>query len=575
MKKLIFISLSILLLIGVLLIGALTFMADDIVAAYRPTLEAKLSESLGAPVKLQEMKLLLVPRPKLSVKSFAVLSPNGDKGGISVAELKADAAFLPLLSKRLEISRIEIDSPLIALERVSQTAGFKIKGLDLPKTSAGQAKTEAASHVAKEGTLPKAAAIAVSVNRISIKNGEIDLNDRVADSSYKIRGIGLDSAVSLSEDLLKVPSLKLSMLAPSNQQIGLLARDISFKASSGALAIPAATLSTVAGEVNLSAALNPDKSNPEKPSSVSLSSAGLKVDGLLEIVKGFRPDLNLPQVPKGASVDINLSHNLASGVIDIPVFNLKAFGGELKARSRLSLSPIQRLSSSAKLSAVSLVELLKAFKPELAKEVFGSLESLDCELKDLVLSDPVRSAIARGSFSFKDGGIRGLNIPAQLISSLEGQPFVGASLRSRLPSELHSLIARPDTVIRNFKGDLAVEGGVIKFHSLLLESDLFSLRGPGEFNIVEGGLKLKSELVFAPELSAAVVARVKELKPLVDSTGHLVFPLAVSGRIPKVLVTPDIEAILKVVSTKQVAKVVDGVLKDKKLGKKLGGILGF
>lgn len=575
MKKLIFISLSLPLLLGALLIGALTFIADDIVAAYRPTLEAKLSESLGAPVKLKEMKLALVPRPKLSVNNFAVLSSDGDTGGISVAELGADAAFLPLLSKRLEVSRIEIDKPVIALERVSQAAGFKIKGLDLPKTPAAQDKIDTAAQLSKDKGSPKPAPLAVAINRISINRGEIELNDSVSNSSYKIKEIGLDSAVSLSEDLVKVPTLKLSMLAPGDQRIGVLARDLSFKNSSAALAIPSATLNTAAGEVNFNVALNPDTRAPEKSSSVSLSSAGLKLDTLLEIVKGVKPDLNLPQVPKGASLDINLSYNLASAIIDAPIFHLKAFGGELKARSRLSLTPIQRANASVKVSAVSLVELLKAFKPELASEVFGSLESLEWELKDIVLSEPVRSAIGEGAFSFKDGGLRGLNIPAQLISSLEGQPFVAGSLRARIPSDLQALIAKSDTVIRNLKGELALQGGVLKIISLLLESDLFSLRGPGEFNIVDGTLKLKSELVFTPELSASIVARVKELSSLVDSTGHLVFPLAVSGRIPKVVVTPDIEAILKVVSAEQVAKVVDGVLKDKKLGKKLGRILGF
>jgi hypothetical protein len=570
MKRAIIISTSIIFLIVVLLLATLTFMAGDIVAAYRPKLETKLSELLGATVKLQEMKLSLVPRPKLSVKSFAVLSANGDKGGVSVSELYADAAFWPLLAKRLEISQIVIDRPVVSLERLSLAEGFKIKGLDLSKAQASSANNKAVSAEVKGDSSPAAAAMAVSINRITINSGEIDLNDRVSNSNYKVKEIRLDSAVNLSGDLVRVPNLKLSMLAPGDQAVSLFARDASFKGGSGALGVPSATLKMAAGDVNISGSLNSDKSG-----SVAISSLGLKVDSLAQLAKGLMPGLNLSQLPKGASLDLNLSYNLASGVIDTTTLKLKAFAGELNSPTRISLRPIQRASSNLKVSALSIVELLGTFKPELASAIFGSLERFDFDLKDLVFSDPVRSAIGQGLFSLKDGGIRGLNIPAQLISSLEGQPFVAGSLRVRIPSELQALIATPDTIIRNLKGEIGLDGGVLKLTNFLLDSDLFSLRGPGEFNILSGELKLKSDLVFAPALSASIVARVRELSPLVDPTGHLVFPLVISGRMPKVIVAPDMAAILKVVSVANVDKVVAGVLKDKKIEKKLGKIFGF
>jgi hypothetical protein len=61
----------------------------------------------------------------------------------------------------------------------------------------------------------------------------------------------------------------------------------------------------------------------------------------------------------------------------------------------------------------------------------------------------------------------------------------------------------------------------------------------------------------------------------VDEQRHLILPLTIAGRVPAVVVTPNLDAILQNASTAGVAQALDRVLKDKKIGGKLGKILGF
>jgi hypothetical protein len=179
-----------------------------------------------------------------------------------------------------------------------------------------------------------------------------------------------------------------------------------------------------------------------------------------------------------------------------------------------------------------------------------------------------------GAITVHNGVIKGLNIPAQALQKISSLPLIGGDIRARIPSEFEHILAKADTTIQELSSNFSFAKGTIHISNLILGSEYFTLRGGGTYAL-RGEANLAVDLALDPKVSAGITSRVKELTPLVDQQGHLVLPLTIAGRVPAVVVTPNLDAILKKASTAGVAQALDRVLKDKKIGGKLGKILGF
>jgi hypothetical protein len=168
-----------------------------------------------------------------------------------------------------------------------------------------------------------------------------------------------------------------------------------------------------------------------------------------------------------------------------------------------------------------------------------------------------------------------MNLPNQLLTKIDGLPFVQGSLRGRVPPEFEPLVAKPDTVIRELSSQFAIRSGVISLQEIFLASDLFFLKGSGTYALT-GEVSVTAQILFTPELSRALVERVKELRVLLNPEGRMVLPIALSGKVPAVIVTPDLKGLAQNVSVDALRQTLGEALKNKKgLQKDLGKILGF
>ncbi len=92
------------------------------ISRYKRRVAASLSASLGRPVELGSVRLVLLPRPGFSISNFAVdeLPQFGAEPLLQCPSVTASLRLFSLWRGRFEISRISLDEPSINLQRDAQ-----------------------------------------------------------------------------------------------------------------------------------------------------------------------------------------------------------------------------------------------------------------------------------------------------------------------------------------------------------------------------------------------------------------------------------------------------------------------
>jgi len=187
MKKLAFglIGLVILLLAAVFIIPSL--VPSEV---YKEKIQTQLSQELGRDIRINgDVKLATFPVVKARTGAIEIDNPEGftRKEFVSLQGLEARVKLLPLLSKRVEISKFTLEQPRIHLERRADgVANWEIG--DKP----AEPKEEAAPF-ARDGSLLTAFDPAISA--FKLENGVITYADAVSGQNVEVTDI--NTAVSL------------------------------------------------------------------------------------------------------------------------------------------------------------------------------------------------------------------------------------------------------------------------------------------------------------------------------------------------------------------------------------------
>ena len=186
MLKRILIALSLLLL---LFLGAI-FILPGLVPTdtYREKLEAELSRSLARDVSITgEIKVSTFPSIAIQTDGLSLANPEGfsSETFMKVKGMSAKVKLMPLLSKQVEISGVEFDSPVISLEKrvdgeVNWTLGDPEAKKSEPKDT-GPFK--------RDGRYTD---YDPSLKLLRIKNGNIYYKDDEAGQSHTVSGVNID-----------------------------------------------------------------------------------------------------------------------------------------------------------------------------------------------------------------------------------------------------------------------------------------------------------------------------------------------------------------------------------------------
>lgn len=634
MKKAILIAVAFIAVICGAGVFYLNSQIESLLAQHLPEIKKTITKTVGAPVRLDKVSASILPSPSIEIKGFHILDAATKRPALGIEKVSLKVSLLPLLSKRISVTTLELHSPRISATKTS-TEGVVIKGLPVgnaQESKAPSTKQRPPSEQQETTSLP----FAIGIENISVSDGSFTFTDEATKQVITVSELKIAASIALEPSEVTLPTLKASCSINKNIPLKVSITNAVVNPATGMIRLPQATLTHSSGNISLTA----DIKGTSKGGNATLKSSGLKITKLLESARAINPavpDLNvagalgvnmnvvldasgLPTTDGSitlqnvsAAPDKNTEISSLSGDIKIsgPVtnilvkadalqlnynkspiklngtlraspqtlkieaLNVDAFGGTTRLVSNVSLGEQMVIAASPKINDISLGDLFGAVKPSLNGFIQGTLKTFQGEFSGIKSNDPAKTISGTASVLIGEGALKDYNLAQQVLQSVEGLPFLSGTLRSKVPPEFEAVVAKPDTGIREFRSKLSLNQGAANFSELYLESDIFSITSKGTYK-PSGEVHLPAIIRFNPPFSRAITERVVELKALLDSSGRLELPIVIHGTLPKVVAAPDIPVIIRKATVGGVRQAVTGALKGGKgVGKALGGLMGF
>ena len=633
MKKKIYLAFGAVATILVTSFVVIGFKANAIVANFKPQIEEQLSKALGTKVSLSNLSVSVFPSAKLSVEDVQVLSAAGTTPSLSVGALRATLSLRALLSKKLAITELEISEPRITI--VKDSSGVSVSGVT-PGARTTQQPKAPASNASAAAT---GESLSLDFNRIVIKDGNIRFDDQTTKKISFLSKVNVDASVSMEGAQTSVPSTNISLVLDGKTPVSLSGKDIIFNKSTGALAISSMQLTTRAGDISangthsvttqegaftftssgldiaklasltkdISPTLDQFKANgslafnlsvittlnaplavsgPISFSSVSADAPGAQIRELTATIQTSGTVKNLSLGTSAASLKVNgtpllvdTQANITPTSVVLSSLIIKGFGGEIKAPTTLGLDTPQTFSSQPVMKGLSIAEISKTFQPTLADVVTGTIATFEGSFTGTLGTNLANSMSGSGSLFFKDGALKGVNLPDLVLSKITNIPLLEGSLRNYIAPEHQKYFDTRDTALKQVSCGFRIQSGTISINTLEAQSDAFNLTSNGTVKL-NGELKLSSTIAFAPDISSSMAKRSKTVTSMLLGDSRLAIPILIQGKSPLLLVIPDITKLVQGAGVKALEQKASDAL-NKLLGGKgkdkqpLKGLLGF
>jgi hypothetical protein len=640
MKKKLLLSLLSLFILVAAGAGVVVYKLNDIVSSFRPQIEQQLSNALGAQVQLGEISASIFPTCHLSVKEVKVLAADGKAGTLSLGGLTASVALRPLLSKKLDISNLEIERPRITL--VKDVSGTTVQGLT-PAKSATQPSQQSQTSPSNAPQTTNSTPLDVTVSRVTISDGELTIDDRTTNKRTLLRAINLDAGVAIQGKEIQIPTLSLSVAPAPLPPIRFTGSKISYAQDSGRVSIGSFDATSDVGSMHADGTIDaPTQSGnlnvtskgidlkkvaallkDSTPALTALNPSGSITTALAVTLTGGQPsikgpinlreiNLDLPGSQKvrglsgeiavqGALVDLSLSApklqlsfqdaplrvataaRVTSSNVTVQSLTINGLGGEVRVPATLQLVAPKNFTTQPILSTISIGELLKITKPSLASMISGTIVSFKGNFSGSTMGDVARSVSGPGDILVKDAVLRGVNLPALILSKVSNIPLLEGSLRANIAPEHQKYFNDPDTKISEVKSDFSLGGGTINLKSLRATSVAFTLESNGTMSM-DGDLNLSSNFILAADISASLAKRSKTVEKMLNKNKLLEIPVVIKGRSPALIVAPDISKLLQGAGGRMLEEKAGSLLEKALGGKKgadgkqknpLGGLFGI
>ncbi len=629
-KKILIVCTTLISIAALLLIIAL-INANSLITSYQADLEKLASDALGNKVVLSDIQAKVFPQTKIKIGALRVLLPEGAKEqGLSLQNFYLNLKLLPLLAKRLEITRLSVENPSLTI--VKDKSGIRIVGLPAPQAKQPvqdkKTKPEApTTHLQKSA---KASGLKLALNDIEIIGANITFKDEIEQKEYRAKNIDFATKVSLEGQDITVSNLNLAGNLLDKLDVQLKTPLLSFKsnilkteeiavsalgntvkmgitfdavATSGQASllsdgIDLASFETLAPDLkklslkgNLRPLLSASILSPTAWSTkgnIGLAGVGL-ISGLLTISNlngdlGVSASAAMQSISSGnISFDLNgkpvqagFSASLKDNQIGLNNIELKLFSGRINSDFSLLLDQAKPFSVALDISGIRVEEALSTLNPTSEPKISGNLVSLKADVSGKLSDNIPNTIIGKSSIQLKDGSLKGMNLAGAILKEVKDIPLISGALYAAVPPADRPLLDSPDTPINNLTGNLSISQGSIRTSDLKMESSIFSLEAQGSVGF-DSSLDLNATIYFSKDFSTRLCLSNSNLKNLLDKDSRLVFPLTLKGKAPHLLIVPNITKLLETGAgralQKKAGETLDKVLKGK--GRKLGKILGF
>ncbi len=601
MLKKIVIGLALLSSIAILVFLFALWNLNTLVSRYKPALETKIGEALGSQAHLGDIETQVFPVTQLRVREVKIFE-TAQASGFALRDLVLVLNLRAVLAKRLEITKLALSSPEITL--VKDKNGVRVMGVSAGKQDEPAALEKASGSTEKLGDDKKSAqaTVAVDLKALEIKNARVMFNDQTSGKSYVFEQLNLEAALNFTSAGLYVHKLALEGNVLGNSSFTVEAPEINlenkrlhvpklFVTALGALieAVVSYDLQSKSGSL-MAQSRRVDLSKTAelgKDFVPAVSALGLKGQGEiamdLKIAPGNRfagsadivlaaVDLNYQNhqlrelaaklrmrtedsvtTVTADSLDFKLNGSLLRGKamltlkdqnVELKDITVEAFGGQITKELSLINNGEKPFTTVGEATGVGLQQMLTAVSPGSAGKLSGTLKKLSYKLSGALTGDVKQKLLGSTALQIENGSIKEINLAGEVLKQIKDLPFVSGSLYAGLGPEVRALVDADSTAIKTLTGTFSIAEGRMATRDLHLVSDIFELRGEGNFGF-DSSVDINATIFFDRQFVERLMASNKNLQFLADKDGRLVLPLAIKGRLPKVLVLPDVRKLLE------------------------------
>jgi len=258
--------------------------------------------------------------------------------------------------------------------------------------------------------------------------------------------------------------------------------------------------------------------------------------------------------------------------VTIQSVSLQAYGGSIQAQGQLILKRTPAFSATALVHDIDLAELLAAQHNPAAGAAQGTVSGevkLTGEGTDWAGVQPTLRGAGQGSLVH--GKLVGVNLVAGAMEQINRVPGIGGLVTANLIARHPELFRSPDTDLGDARMSFTVAGQRLVSHDITAQSPDYRLSGAGWFGF-DRRLDLDVAVLLSTSLSRDLQAQKKNVVYLMNPQGQIEVPMTVSGRLPKPIVRPDVQALVARAAQQAIVRHGQHLLGG--LGKQLNHLLG-
>ena len=451
--------------------------------------------------------------------------------------LALDSAFVgveiwPALQRRLELSRIRLESPTI---RVIQTArGFNFSSLGATEEAAPPPSETG------EGGPPMAIAIAA----FDIRDGTVLYEDRTAKPP---RALTIESFKSTGTDLSLEGPIDIEFsgnIRPTKGDATLASR------VSGRIELE--DLETQAGRLVV-------RSPTFHP---LLLGVELEEDGVRERLDDLRIDIGLPASddPSGYPISVESSAGRLAGfdyqrldarlryrgsTAEIKRVAVELAGGKVDLAGNVTFGPPGRSPFDLALGLENLAVnelaavLLGISRDMLSGRIKGDIDVAGDSLEWERLK---RSLTGRIALEMDEAALEKVNLLDTLVGKLVADPGLGQLVATSIRDVAPSALQGNRTAFKDVDLDFGIANGQLNADALKLMAGEFAILAGGTLGL-DGRINGDGTIRFSEDLSKKILAKADRFAPLLADGNIVVLPLRFGGEVSSPTLRPDLAAL--------------------------------
>jgi hypothetical protein len=556
MKKKILYTLIVLLLLIITAGAYIGYNAGQLARRYKPEIENMLSQTLSSKVEISDIDVKLIPNLRLVLDQLSIKRPNRSGEGLKLNNATLNVKLLPILKGQLVIEELALNSPSIDILKTA--SGIEIVGIG-SKTEEKQATKEVKNNLASTKSQVSddlTSKASLNLNAFKINSAKIKLLDQTNNTTLTIEPLNVKSNLELKNNVVKLPELNLN--ANFNGNFSNISLNGQIKHNGSGTANKSGDFETK-GKINLE---NTNIKIPNLNITNFISEINYKLQNNSASADSNNTKLDINGFPWSTSFQLNFEK---TKLLVSPV-KLAGADGTLNLDFEHNIAN-SRFFLKSVLTQFNLEKLLPSILPTIPLTVTGMLQDAKLDLEGAQNNDLLASISGSGYANLDKVTIKNMNIAGMALASVSNLPFMKETLLSKVPEQYKKTFESPDTIVDSLNLNYKIANKKVTLEKLLLKSNLYTISANGTATF-DNQVDLKTEISFSTDISNLMVAKTKELKYLLNNTGQLVLPLTITGTLPKIIVTPQLDKLMEAT--------VSNVIKDKaseSINKFLGGFL--